>query len=255
MNAALPIKIRKGTGDIIVLLHGLGNNYKSWTYVLDTFDYTKNEIIAVDLLGFGDADKPRHCDYSVSDHAAAVIRTLDEAGVRRATIAGHSMGCIVAIEVATQRPDLATKLVLLGAPLFERIPGKRSRFTFWKKEDFYSKLFRLISTEKDLTLGAAEGVDQLLPLIKGMEVTEETWLAFKKSMQNTIMQTKSFTDVAALTMPTRLIYGHLDLFVIKKNLKKAARRNKKHVTFETALGPHEIIPMHGKTIATLLQDS
>ena len=253
MSNVLPIKVDKGTGDTIVLIHGLGNNFRSWTYVLENVDYSKNRVIALDLLGFGDAEKPTDCEYTPSDHAKAVIETLDSMNVKGSLIAGHSMGCLVAAEVARQRPDLASKLILLGDPLFKRLPSKYDKFEFWKKEDFYSKLFRLISREKDLTLAAANGVVQFLPLIKGMEVTDETWPAFKKSLRNTIMQTQSYKDLINIQTPTLLLYGQLDLFVIKKNLKSVARRNKKFVTCESALGPHEITPIHGKTIAKLLQ--
>ena len=254
MSSSVKIQVNQGEGDPIVILHGLGNNYKSWTYVIEHFNYDKNKLIAVDLLGFGDSEKPDTTEYTPQDHADAIIKALDEIGVKNAVIAGHSMGCIVAIEIARQRPDLVTKLVLLGAPLFKRMPSKYARFKFWKKEDLYSKLFRIIATQKDMTLTIANGVVQFLPLIKGMEITEETWPAFKKSLRNTIMQTETFKTLSKLEVETLLIYGHLDLFVIKKNLKSVARRNKKFVTFKSALGPHEITPVHGKTIAELLQD-
>lgn len=254
MRSTLPIKIHKGTGDPIVLIHGLGNSYESWTYVLENFDYSKNTIIVLELLGFGDADKPEDCEYTASDHAKAVIATLEELSVRDARIAGHSMGGLVTIEIARQRPDLAKNLVLLGAPLFRRMPNRFDRLRFWKREDIYSKIFRLIASKKDLTLTAAKGVSNFMPLIKGMEITEETWPAFKLSLRNTIMQTQSYKDLIQLKTPTHLVYGHLDFFVIKKNLAAAARKNKQYVTEESALGPHEITPLHGKSIAELLQN-
>jgi len=254
MQITLPVQLDKGTGDPVVLIHGLGNNYKSWTYVIENFDYTKNRLIAMDLLGFGEAEKPDDCDYTTNDHANAVIRTLDSLGITHALIAGHSMGCLVATEVAHQRPEMVSKLILLGSPIFKKLPGKFDHVRFWKKEDLYSKLFKLISSQKDMTLAAANGVVQFLPLIKGMEVTEETWPAFKKSLRNTIIQTKTYKDLVAIQTPTTLLYGILDLFVIKKNLQSVARRNKRFVSYDSALGPHEITPVNGKKIAELLQE-
>jgi len=253
MKYTLPVKIDKGSGDPLVLIHGLGNNHESWTYVLENLDYTKNRVIALDLLGFGEAEKPDDIDYTVADHASAVINTLDSLSVSNATISGHSMGSSVAIELARQRPDLSENLVLLGAPLFKRMPSRYSRLRFWKREDTYSKIFRLIAAKKDLTLTAANGVSKFMPLVKGMEITETTWHSFKKSLRNTIMQTQSFKDLVSLKTPTHLLYGHLDIFVIKKNLALAARKNPKYITEETALGPHEITPIHGKSVAELLQ--
>jgi len=254
MNNTLPVKVDKGTGEPLVLIHGLGNNHESWTYVLENLDYKKNRVIAVDLLGFGEAQKPENIEYSLDDHAKAVIATLDTLSVNDAVISGHSMGSLVAIEVARQRPDLSKKLVLLGAPLFKKLPGKYSRLKFWQRENIYSKIFRLLGTEKDVTLTTANGVTKLIPLIKGMEITEETWTPFKQSLKNTILQTQSYKDLINLKSPVHLVYGHLDFFVIKKNLVSAARKNRAYITEQTLLGPHEITPVHGKGIAELLQD-
>ena len=253
MNTVLPIQIEKGNGTPVVLLHGLGNNFKSWTYVLEQLDESQNKIIAVDLLGFGDASKPKDCEYTASDHAEAVINTLDSLNLTGAMIVGHSMGCIVAAEVARLRPDLVTRLLLLGAPLFKHQPNRFDRLKFWVKEDAYSKIFKILSTQKDLTLAAANGVVKFLPLIKGMEVTEETWQPFRKSLMNTIVQTQTYRFLRTIQIPTRVVYGHLDLFVIKRNLKSVARHNKKFVSYDTMLGPHEITPIHGKAIAELIQ--
>ena len=86
-----------------MLLHGLGNNYKSWSFVLERIDYTKWQVIALDLLGFGDAPKPSIA-YTPKDHASAVMTTLDSLGIEKAVFAGYSMGCIVAIEIASRWP-------------------------------------------------------------------------------------------------------------------------------------------------------
>ena len=253
MSYVLPIKFDKGPGEPIVLLHGLGNNYESWTYVLENIDETKNRVVAIDLLGFGSAPKPADSEYSAKDHADAIIETLDKHNITQTVLAGHSMGCLVAIEVARQRPDLVRKLVLLGPPLFKRVPGKLSKVNFLKVEDVYSQLFRIIRKEKDMTLAAANGVVKFLPLIKGMEINEDTWPAFKRSLKNTIMQTASYKTLKRLKTQTLLLYGVLDVFVIKNNLKSVARRNKKYIHADSAFGPHEITPIHGKKIAELLQ--
>jgi pimeloyl-ACP methyl ester carboxylesterase len=253
MNYFLPIKVNKGSGEPLVLLHGLGNNYKSWTYVLEQINYKKNRVIAFDLLGFGDAPKPSDIAYTPDDHADAVIRSMDKNGIKNAILAGHSMGCIVAVAVAKKRPDLVLRLVLLGAPIFEHKPRRIDSLKFWKREDVYTTIFKAIAKNPDVTLPAADALDMVAPLLKGMEITEETWTAFNKSLQNTIMQTQTYYDLTSLKTPTLAVYGHLDFFVIKHNLQKVAKRNKEFVTFETMLGPHEITPIHGKPIVELIQ--
>lgn len=255
MSQLLPVKINKGSGEPLILLHGLGNNYKSWTYVLEEIDYTKNNVVAFDLLGFGDAPKSTDIDYTPGDHADAVIESMDKIGVKNAIVAGHSMGCIVAAKVAEKRPDLVARLVLLGAPIFKHRPRKTDRLMFWRREDAYTSIFKVIAKNPDVTLPAANALDVVAPLLKGMEITEETWPSFQKSLRNTIMQTQTYKDLLTLKTPTLLIYGRLDFFVIKHNLKKVAKANSAYITFETLIGPHEITPIHGKSIVELIQSN
>lgn len=249
----LPIQVDRGKGQPVVLLHGLGNNHRSWTYVLDSLDYKRCRAIVPDLLGFGDAPKP-DVAYSVDDHAAAVIASLDKLNIKQAIIAGHSMGCNVAIAVAVRRPDLVKQLILLGAPLYSRLP----RGSFWeritKAEGTYFTIFSTLTRYPDVTLKAAQGVDVIAPLLKGMEITEATWPAFRKSLQQTIMQVQSYQEALSLKVPTTVVYGRLDVFIIKRTLRRLARKNRRFVRFETALGPHEITPFQGKKVAEQLMD-
>ena len=129
MTHILPVKFDKGTGTPLVLLHGLGTNHKSWQFVLKHIDYTKHRIVALALLGFGDAPKPKNVTYIPQDHVDAIIATLDKLGIKKAAFAGHSMGCIIAIELAATHPDRVTSLLLLGAPLYASAPKRNG----WKK--------------------------------------------------------------------------------------------------------------------------
>lgn len=252
MSTQLPVKVDHGDGDdAFVLLHGLGNNFESWTYVVDELKDSPHRIVAFDLLGFGDAPKP-DVSYTPRDHANAVIATMDGLGLSNVILSGHSMGCIVAVEVAKQRPDLVRRLVLLGAPLYRRIPRRGPLGALTRAQSRYFSIFRFIRRNPDLTIGAADAADVLLPRLKGMEITEETWPAFTKSLKNTIMQTESYRDARALEIRTELIYGVLDVFVIKKYLKRLARDNARYMSVQTMLGPHEITPLQGKRVAELL---
>lgn len=251
MTQTLPIKIDKGEGEItLVLLHGLGTNHQSWKYVLDALNYTTYRVIAVDLLGFGDAPKPKIA-YKPEDHAKVVIRTLEKAGITQAVLVGHSMGCVVALEVARLQPNLADKLILLGAPLYKTIPTSNRWKRFLKIEGVYFSLFNAIKKHPDLTIDAAKAADTLLPLLHGMEITEETWPAFHASLNNTIMQTHSYAVATKVKTPTLLVYGALDIFVSKQNLLRVHRSNK-HISLKYTLGPHEITPLQGKRIAKFI---
>lgn len=251
MKHILPVKTDKGTGAPLVLLHGLGNNHKSWSYALEHIDYKKWRVIVVDLLGFGDAPKP-DVDYSPKDHAEAVIATLDELGIESAVFAGHSMGCLVAIELASSWPKRVKKLALFGAPLYKAKP----RTTWWRKlsraEGLYFSLFEVVQKNPELMQVGGKLADELVPFVKGMEITEETWPAYRKSLENTIMQYESYKQAVQLSVPTLFVNGILDFFIIRRNTRDARHANKVHIRLKKVLGPHELTPRQGRTVAKVL---
>lgn len=252
METFLPIRLNKGIGQPLILLPGLGNNYKSWTYIIDNLNYHHYHVLALDLLGFGNAPKP-NIDYTVQEHAKAVIATLDKQKITEAYLMGYSMGCLVAIEVAKQRPDIAKQLILLGAPLYKTIPQRRWWKRLLKIDGAYFTIFNFIKDNPDLTITAAKTAENFWPLLHGLEITEETWQPFQRSLANTVMQTESFKTVCRLNVSTLLIYGRRDVFVAKTNLKKAARQNRKHLKLMTTRGPHQITPQQSKKVISLLE--
>lgn len=251
MTNVLPVKIDKGTGQPLVLLHGLGNNYKSWSYVLEHIDYTKWRGIVLDLLGVGDAPKPK-IKYTPSAHAEAVVQTLKKLGIQKATFAGHSMGCIVAIEIAAEWPELVDGLVLFGAPLYKTKP----RASWWRKitraEGLYFSVFEIVKNNPDAVQAGGKIADDLVPLVKGMEITEQTWPAYKSSLEHTIMQVETYKK--AMKLRTRALYvcGFFDMFIITKNIKSIRKNNRKYTRIKKTLGPHELTPRQGKTCAEIL---
>lgn len=248
----LPVKLDKGAGDVIVLLHGLGNTHESWSFVTKHLDYSKNRVVAFDLLGFGDAPKP-DVDYTPADHAMAVIATLEQLGIKRAELAGHSMGCLVAIEVAKQRPELVTRLVLLGAPIYKSLPRGDWLSRLTRSGGVYFRIFSVVKRNPEAVQAGGKIADELVPLVKGMEITEQTWSAYRKSLEHTIMQFQTFRDALELQVPTLFINGILDFFIIRRNTREIARRNKRYVRTKTMVGPHEITPRQGRRIARILQ--
>jgi pimeloyl-ACP methyl ester carboxylesterase len=76
-------------------------------------------VHALDLPGFGGVPHPPHARHmSIPDYAALVGRVIDELGLKDPVVLGHSMGTQVVAELAAQRPELTT-IVLLG-PVMNR---------------------------------------------------------------------------------------------------------------------------------------
>ena len=105
--------VRMGSGPVVLLLHGLGCDHTTWDPVMESLART-HTVIAPDLLGHGQSDKPR-ADYSVGGYANGMRDLLTVLGIDTATVVGHSFGGGVAMQFAYQYPERTERLVLVGS--------------------------------------------------------------------------------------------------------------------------------------------
>jgi pimeloyl-ACP methyl ester carboxylesterase len=102
-----------GDGETLLLIHGMAGSSDTWRDVIPQL--AKNfRVIAPDLLGHGQSDKPRG-DYSLGAFAASLRDLLDELGIARATIIGQSLGGGIAMQFAYQHRDRCERVVLIGS--------------------------------------------------------------------------------------------------------------------------------------------
>ena len=100
-----------GTGPAIVCIHGLTANHVCWLSMVD-FLAPKYRLIAYDLRGRGDSDKPA-AGYSLDQHCRDLGALLDHFGLKKAVLMGHSLGAHIALKFAVARPQRVSKLVLV----------------------------------------------------------------------------------------------------------------------------------------------
>ena len=114
-----------GTGEPLVLLHGLGASSADWEYQVPELS-RHFQVIVPDFRGHGASD--RAGDYSVQRFAADTWQLLDRLKIRAPTLVGHSMGGAVAMQMALDRPGAVRRLVLTNTlPSFlTDTPGKRA---------------------------------------------------------------------------------------------------------------------------------
>ena len=92
----------------LLLIHGMAGSSETWRAVIPQL-LEEYRVVAPDLLGHGQSDKPRG-DYSLGAFAVWLRDLLDELGVTRATIVGHSLGGGVAMQFVYQHPDYCQRL-------------------------------------------------------------------------------------------------------------------------------------------------
>ena len=101
---------RRGAGDPVLLIHGLGYARWGWEPVLPGLA-ERFDVLLFDNRGIGESDAPPG-PYTAAEMAADAIQVLDEAGVERAHVVGTSLGGMVAQELALAHPERIDRLVL-----------------------------------------------------------------------------------------------------------------------------------------------
>ncbi|WP_027167689.1 alpha/beta fold hydrolase [Mesorhizobium sp. WSM3224] len=111
--------IRAGSGAPVLLIHGVGMDAAIWQPQIASMQ-GRFDVIAIDMLGHGASPLPPE-NANLSDFADQAIRLLDHLGLDRVAVVGHSMGALVAQELALQAPSRVGSLVCLNA-VFRRPP-------------------------------------------------------------------------------------------------------------------------------------
>lgn len=101
------------SGVPVILLHGYGDSWFSYSSVLPLLD-KKYRVYIPDQRGHGLSDHPAS-GYELRQFAADALAFMDALNLKQATIVGHSMGSFIAQHVAAQAPERVTRLVLVGS--------------------------------------------------------------------------------------------------------------------------------------------
>ena len=96
----------------MVFVHGAANDHSVWALQSRYFAHHGFNVMALDLPGHGRSEGPALP--SVEAVAQWILRTLDAAGVARATLVGHSLGALASLAAAALAPARVAKLVLVG---------------------------------------------------------------------------------------------------------------------------------------------
>jgi flavin reductase (DIM6/NTAB) family NADH-FMN oxidoreductase RutF/pimeloyl-ACP methyl ester carboxylesterase len=113
--------LEKGRGEPLLLIHGVGLNAEAWGPQIDALSDT-HRVIALDMPGHGDS---LPAGAALSDHVAQAVSLLDQLGIARANVVGHSMGGLVALGLALSYPDRVMRVGVLNS-VYERSPEARS---------------------------------------------------------------------------------------------------------------------------------
>jgi pimeloyl-ACP methyl ester carboxylesterase len=101
-----------GRGQPVVLVHGLGGSWLTWLENVPDLS-AGHRVIALDLPGFGRSEAPPSTG-DIDVHVESIEAVLNYLGLASAIVVGHSMGGLIALRLANERPARVQGLVLLS---------------------------------------------------------------------------------------------------------------------------------------------
>jgi len=196
----------------LLLIHGLLGSKTYWERDMDEISAT-HQILALDLLGFGDSPKP-NSDYSLEVQLQAIEKLVaqQEFNHGKIIVVGHSMGAIIAMALVAKHPDWFEGAVLISLPVF-------------RNEGEFSKLMEQHSVFDRLAAGPfSELVCMFQPLFTSTvfkpenmpkdifeDVKKHTWQSYSNSLQRVVIGTNLSAIAASVNgKKTLFIHGEKD---------------------------------------------
>jgi 2-hydroxymuconate-semialdehyde hydrolase len=204
-----------GEGPPVLLLHGFPTSADLWrreAWLLAQ----RMRVVAPDLIGYGQSERPIHADLSEPAQAAYVTELLGTLGIHEVAVVGHDIGGAVAQMVALDGAVEVRALVLLDAACFEAWPAKSVRFIQEVRSEQETASFVEEAVRAAFTLGIAhrERVDPEL-----IDVFVKAWSgdpgAFFRAVRGITGKGLAGREgeLEGLDLPALIIWGEEDPFL------------------------------------------
>ncbi len=93
---------RKGSGEPVVLIHGIGHRRQTWDPIFDRLA-EKYDVTAIDLAGFGESPAyPKGTAYTIDHAIAHLTENFAALGIERPHVVGNSLGGALSLELAAR---------------------------------------------------------------------------------------------------------------------------------------------------------
>jgi 2-hydroxymuconate-semialdehyde hydrolase len=208
--------LEAGAGDPVVMLHGSGPGVSAmanWQYNIGVLSQ-RFRVLAPDIVGFGTTKRPDDIVYSLRTWTDHIWAFLDAHDIEKAAIVGNSLGGRIALQMATDRPDRITKMVLMGAPGVGMTPteGLAALRAYQPSHDAMRNLLR-----NYFAVDPAMITDELVAVRYEASVTDGAYQAYRAMFfdpRHAGSELGITADEArAIDTPTLLVHGREDKVV------------------------------------------
>ena len=208
--------LEAGAGEPVVMLHGSGPGVSAlanWQHNIGTLSQ-RFRVLAPDIVGFGATERPRDVVYSLRTWTDHVWAFLDAHDIQKAAIVGNSLGGRIALQMATDRPDRITKMVLMGAPGVGMTPteGLAALRAYQPSHDAMRDLLRNYFAVDPTMI-----TDELVEIRYQASIADGAYEAYRAMFFDSRHAGSELgiteNEVRAISTPTLLIHGREDKVV------------------------------------------
>jgi 3-oxoadipate enol-lactonase len=220
----LPAYLEQGEGDTAVfLLHGVGGGKEAWLHNQPVLAAAGYQTLAWDMPGYGAS--PPHPSCTNASLAGALKALIDHVGAQRNVLLGHSMGGMVAQELAALHPSLVHGLILHStSPAFGRADGA------WQQQFLQSRFAPLDQglgmdglARKIVPTMFAPGADPAR-LAEAAALMARVPAGTYRAALSAIVSFNRLAELGNIAVPTLCLTGELDLNAPPAVVEKMAKR-------------------------------
>lgn len=138
----------EGDGRPVLLLHGFPDSSHVWRHQVPALVAAGMRVVAPDLRGFGESDKPERVeDYAITHSVADMVSVMDELGIDRAHVVGHDWGAGLAWCLAAFVPERVDRLVVMSVGHPNTLPDQTIE---QREKAWYQLLFQFTDVAEEL---------------------------------------------------------------------------------------------------------
>jgi pimeloyl-ACP methyl ester carboxylesterase len=166
---------------------------------------------ALDFWGFGESGKKRET-YAVSDFVSLVDQFMEQLGIVRAPLVGHSMGGTVSLSVAIKYPERVSKVVVVGSPIIGSSLAPMLKLAGYRPIAFM--LFNTMGVFRTAMRMYSPIIcrDPRFPEMIDRDLSRTTVESFLRSIAS-LRRTDLIPLIPQIKVPTMGIYGDKDVIV------------------------------------------
>lgn len=199
-------------GPLVVMIHGFPDFWYSWNEQIKALQSTYR-VVAMDLRGYNRSDKPKGLDqYAMPRLVSDVAAVIRDAGEKKAVIAGHDWGGMVAWQFAMAKPEMTDRLVVLNLPHPKGLSRELANNPDQQRNSQYARNFQKPGAHKKLS------AERLTRWVKGEAKRAKYIAAMKRSDFEAMLNyykrnyprppyTEDTSEPVRLKMPVLLIHG------------------------------------------------